>query len=95
MFMSAIVSTENAEEARYRVTGMGCTSCAAKIEKAVRSVGVEEVKVSTATQIMTLHVTDPDTQLPEIERAVAEIGYQVDRLVRAGADTATRSCRRT
>ncbi|MBO6669764.1 MAG: cation transporter [Parvibaculum sp.] len=59
---------------------MDCPSCAAKIEKAVRSVGVEAVKVSTATQVMTLHVSDPGVQLPEVERAVAGIGYRLDRL---------------
>ena len=63
---------------RYRVTGMDCASCAAKIEKAARGVGVEDVKVSTATQIMTLR-TQPG-RLAEVERAVTEIGYQLDRL---------------
>lgn len=70
-------------EARYRVTGMDCPSCAVKIEKAVRSVGVEEVKVSIATQIMTLRLPDMGAQLPDVERAVSEIGYRLDRL---GAD---------
>ena len=69
---------------RYRVTGMDCASCAVKIEKAVRSVGVENVKVSTATQIMTLHVSDPGAQLTEVERAVMGVGYRLDRL--AGPD---------
>ncbi len=79
--MSIAPSTDNAEEtARYRVTGMDCASCAAKIEKAVRSAGVENVKVSTATQIMTLHVNNPAARLPEVERAVSGIGYQLDRL---------------
>lgn len=79
--MSSPDLIHNAEEmARYRVTGMDCPSCAAKIEKAVRSVGVEAVKVSTATQVMTLHVSDPGVQLPEVERAVAGIGYRLDRL---------------
>jgi Co/Zn/Cd efflux system component/copper chaperone CopZ len=87
MGMSATASTTNAGEARYRVTGMDCRSCAAKIEAAVRSAGVEDVKVSTATQIMTLHVNDPDMELPQIERAVAEIGYQIDRLLRPAAST--------
>jgi Co/Zn/Cd efflux system component/copper chaperone CopZ len=66
--------------ARYRVIGMDCPSCAAKIEKAVRSVGVEEVKVSTATQVMTLHVSDPAAQLPDVERAVTGLGYRLDRM---------------
>lgn len=79
--MSVAPSTQNAEEtARYRVTGMDCASCAAKIEKAVRAAGVENVKVSTATQIMTLRLDHPAARLPEVERAVSGIGYQLDRL---------------
>jgi len=77
----AISRRVSAEPARYRVTGMDCPSCAAKIEKAARGVrGVEDVKVSTATQIMTLQVEDLETRLPEIERAVTDLGYQLDRL---------------
>lgn len=76
--MSATDSISTAEPIRYRVTGMDCASCAAKIEKAARGVGVEDVKVSTATQIMTLR-TQPG-RLAEVERAVTEIGYQLDCL---------------
>ena len=76
--MSATDSISTAEPIRYRVTGMDCASCAAKIEKAARGVGVEDVKVSTATQVMTLR-TQPG-RLAEVERAVTEIGYQLDRL---------------
>lgn len=79
--MSMAGSKSNAEAARYRVTGMDCPSCAAKIEKAARAVtGVAEVKVSTASQIMTLRADDPDAQLAEVERAVAGLGYRLDRL---------------
>lgn len=84
--MNIAAATEKAETERYRVTGMDCPSCAGKIEKAVRSVGVEDVKVSTATQIMTLRVDDPATRLPEVERAVAGIGYRLDRLDRPATD---------
>lgn len=65
---------------RYRVTGMDCPSCAAKIEKAVRSVGVDDVRVSIASQIMTMRPDDPNTQLAEVERVVTAIGYQIDEL---------------
>lgn len=66
---------------RYRVTGMDCTSCVAKIEKAARGVpGVKDVKVSIASQVMTIDVEDPDRQLPEVESAVAAQGYQLDRM---------------
>ena len=76
--MSATDSISTAEPIRYRVTGMDCASSAAKIEKAARGVGVKDVKVSTATQIMTLR-TQPG-RLAEVERAVTGIGYQLDRL---------------
>jgi Co/Zn/Cd efflux system component/copper chaperone CopZ len=86
MAMSVAASTNDAETARYCVTGMDCPSCAAKIEKAVRSAGVDEVKVSTATQVMTLRVDDRATRLPEVERAVTGIGYRLDRLDRPETD---------
>ena len=71
--------------------GMDCASCAAKIEGAVRKVeGVGDVKVSIASQIMTLNVDDPQTRLPAIEQAVTSLGYQLDRIGQpkvAGAET--------
>lgn len=67
--------------ARYHVTGMDCASCAAKIEGAARKVaGVADVKVSIASQIMTLEVDNPAARLPVVESAVTELGYQLDRL---------------
>lgn len=69
---------------RYRVTGMDCPSCAAKIEKAVRSVGIEDVRVSIASQIMTLRPDDPTVQLAEVERAVTSIGYQLHEVNDSG-----------
>lgn len=70
-----------AATARYLVTGMDCASCAAKIEGATRKVpGVSDVKVSIASQIMTLEVDDPAARLPIVENAVTELGYQLDRL---------------
>jgi Co/Zn/Cd efflux system component/copper chaperone CopZ len=70
-----------AATARYQVTGMDCASCAAKIEGAARKVaGVSEVKVSIASQIMTIEVDDPAARLPVVESAVTALGYQLDRL---------------
>jgi Co/Zn/Cd efflux system component/copper chaperone CopZ len=71
---------------RYHVTGMDCSSCAAKIEGAARKVeGVNDVKVSIASQIMTLEVDDPAARLPALENAVTSLGYQLDRIRQAGA----------
>ena len=65
---------------RYRVTGMDCAHDAAEIERAARGVaGVEGVKVSVATQVMTARVADV-AALPAVERAVAGIGYRLDRI---------------
>lgn len=74
-------------ETRYRVTGMDCPSCAAKIEGATRKIeGVDEVKVSIASQLMTLRVENPSIQLPAVERAVTDLGYQVARIADDGSD---------
>ena len=69
------------EIVRYRVTGMDCSSCAVKIEGAARGfAGVEAVKVSIASQVMTLKIEDAAARLPELERAVRDLGYQLDRI---------------
>ncbi len=71
---------------RYRVTGMDCSSCATKIEGAARKVpGVDDVRVSIASQEMTLRLDDKAEPLPEIERAITGLGYQLTRL-REGDD---------
>jgi len=74
---------------RYRVTGMDCLDCATKIEKAACGVtGIDDVRVSIVSQIMTLRVADSKTALPEVEQAVTALGYQVHRLgsQESGAD---------
>lgn len=54
------------ETVRYRVTGMDCSACAAKIEAAAWSISdVREPKVSIASQEMTLRTKDGTDQLPE------------------------------
>ena len=66
---------------RYRVTGMDCPSCATKIESTTRKLaGVDDVRVSIASQIMNVTVDDPQNHLPEVERAVTGLGYQLARL---------------
>lgn len=72
---------------RYQVTGMDCSSCAAKIEGAARKVeGVSDVKVSIVSQIMTLEVDNPAARLPVLEGAVTGLGYQLDRIGAPKAD---------
>jgi len=65
----------------YRVTGMDCPSCATKIEKAARSInGVADVEVSIVSQVMNLKVADAAHELPQVERAITDLGYHLDRL---------------
>ncbi|XNY09620.1 cation transporter (plasmid) [Sinorhizobium meliloti] len=71
---------------RYQVTGMDCSSCAAKIEGAARNAGVQDVKVSIASQIMTLDVDESTQRLPKIEASVQSLGYRLDRLVEVDDD---------
>lgn len=79
----------NASTARYRVTGMDCASCAAKIEGATRKVpGVNDVKVSVASQVMSLSFDAANAPLEEVERAIAELGYHLDRIDRTVAEPA-------
>lgn len=69
-----------ATEAQYRITGMDCSACAAKIETATRKIdGVNDVKVSIASQLMTLTVAEAPV-LPGVERAVMDLGYQLARV---------------
>lgn len=75
------ISAEAFETVRYRVTGMDCPSCAAKIEKTAHAItGVDEVRVSIASQMMTLRLDGPLVRLLEIERAIRGLGYQLERL---------------
>jgi Co/Zn/Cd efflux system component/copper chaperone CopZ len=74
------------EIASYRVTGMDCSSCVAKIENAARSTaGVEEVRVSLATQTMTVAVDDAIKRLPAMEGAIQALGYRLARVRPEGA----------
>ncbi|ACP27173.1 heavy metal -(Cd/Co/Hg/Pb/Zn)- translocating P-type ATPase [Sinorhizobium fredii NGR234] len=68
-------------ESRYRVEGMDCASCAAKIDTAVRRVvGVEGVSVSVSAATMTVRHAGNDDVGPAIRRKVAGLGYGLSPL---------------
>lgn len=78
--------TSTAEAVRYRVTGMDCSNCAAKIEATARSIaGVQDAKVSIASQEMTLRTEDGAAPLAEVERSITGLGYKLAR-IGAGED---------
>ncbi|OLP60901.1 ATPase [Xaviernesmea oryzae] len=67
-------------QTRFRVEGMDCASCAAKIDTAVRRhSGVADVAVSVTSGTMTIHHGDT-TDLPAIESQVTRLGYKTVRL---------------
>ncbi len=81
--------TPTTQQSRYRVEGMDCASCAAKIDTAVRRLeGVEDVSVSVTAGTMTVkHQGDPDL-LPNIAKRVTGLGYKIFPLSQGGAPAA-------
>ena len=86
--MSELVEREGAEETRsWRVSGMDCPSCVAKIEKAVsRVAGVQEVSVNLMAGTLTARL-GPGGDPASITRTVAALGY--DASPRARTDLAS------
>ena len=75
--------TDSTTQSRYRIEGMDCASCAAKIDTAVRRVpGVSDVAVSATAGTMTVH-HDAKSDLAAIEQQVTGLGYSIAPL--AGA----------
>ncbi|MGV2100573.1 heavy metal translocating P-type ATPase [Rhizobium sp. 21-4511-3d] len=64
-------------QAKYRVGGMDCASCASKIDTAIRRLpGVEDVSVSVTAGTMTVS-HDGSSDLGAIEKRVTGLGYSV------------------
>jgi len=74
--------TNTSAPIRFQISGMDCAKDAAEIERAVRAAGIasESVKVSAATHIMTLWVSEAD--LPQIEHSIAKTGYGFQRITK-------------
>ncbi|HEV7307297.1 heavy metal translocating P-type ATPase [Ensifer sp.] len=65
-------------EARYRVEGMDCASCATKIDTAVRRLsGVEDVSVSVSAGTMSVKFTDENDLSTSIVSKVGKLGYRL------------------
>ncbi|MCO6416126.1 cadmium-translocating P-type ATPase [Siccirubricoccus sp. KC 17139] len=63
---------------RYRVDGMDCPSCAAKIETAVGRVpGAEDIRVNYGTQILAFRLDEAATPRTAVEEQVRKLGYGV------------------
>lgn len=68
---------DGTSQARYRVDGMDCGSCAGKIETAIRRLpGVSDVAVSVPAGTLTVaHGATSD--LPAVEKTVKGLGYSI------------------
>ena len=79
-------------QTRFRVEGMDCASCAAKIETATRRApGIEEVSVSVTAGTMTVQ-HGPDGDLALVVKKVTSLGYKIAPLAATGP--AGRECHR-
>jgi Cd2+/Zn2+-exporting ATPase len=75
--------SDAATETRYRVEGMDCGSCAAKIDTAVRRMpGVADVAVSVTAGTLTVH-HGTGSDLASIEKKVTGLGYKLAPLTEA------------
>jgi Cd2+/Zn2+-exporting ATPase len=64
------------QRSRFRVEGMDCAACGAKVEAAVRRVdGVQDVSISVTTGAMSIN-HEPQTDSKAIAEAVNRLGYK-------------------
>jgi cation diffusion facilitator family transporter len=69
---------------------MDCSSCATKIESAARKVsGVDDVRVSIASQEMMLRLQGSAAPMPDLERTIESMGYRLTRLGEDGSKDTT------
>src|SRR4051794_22493407 len=80
---------ESVVRTRYRVSGMDCGSCAAKIETALKRIsGVQEVSVSVPAG--TVALTHHEATTPaKIAEQVAALGFGVERRDNPAGSTST------
>jgi Cd2+/Zn2+-exporting ATPase len=66
---------------QWRVEGMDCASCVAKVTKAVERVpGVSEIEVNLMAERLSLRLAPAAAQPEAVERQVVALGYRVTRL---------------
>ncbi len=71
-------NSKKTEKARIHITGMTCTTCAATIEKGLaETLGVEQAKVSFASEKASVEYDPSKVDLAKIKHAISQIGYGV------------------
>ncbi|AYD04037.1 heavy metal translocating P-type ATPase [Neorhizobium sp. NCHU2750] len=77
-----VTQDQSSNQVRYKVGGMDCASCAAKIDTAVRRMpGVRDVAVSVSAATMTVD-HDGSTDFGAVEKKIAGLGYTLRALGR-------------
>ena len=72
---------------KYKLTGVGCMKCVAKIEKNISELkGTENVKVDVNTKIMDISFDEEKISFDEIKNKLEELGYVVEREVSASEE---------
>ena len=72
---------------KYKLTGVGCMKCVAKIEKNISELkGTENVKVDVNTKIMDISFDEEKISFDEIKNKLEELGYGVEREVSASEE---------
>ncbi|WP_051273584.1 heavy metal translocating P-type ATPase [Desulfotruncus alcoholivorax] len=93
-YLSELVSPENIldkiKEAGYRpvtgrtelkLSGMSCAACAARIEKGLNKLpGVTRAAVNFATEKAVVEFNPAEIDVPQIKKAVADIGYKASEV---------------
>lgn len=70
---------------KYKVSGMDCAACVAKIETAVKRIdGVSAVKVGLQSETLTVGLVTPATSA-DVEKAVRGFGYDLSPAGAAGS----------
>ncbi|ATJ89342.1 ATPase [Acetobacter senegalensis] len=63
----------------WRITGMDCPACAAKIQKVlIRKVGLTNVELSSITETLRLNIDEKHTEKRDVEAAVKALGYGIE-----------------
>ena len=71
-------SAKKSEKAHIHITGMTCTTCAATIQKGLaKTPGVQEAKVSFASEKASVEYDPAKVNLAEIKNTISQIGYGV------------------
>lgn len=66
-------------EQTFKVEGMSCASCVARVEKSISKIeGIKNVSVNLATEKATFEIDNNLASLTQVEKAIEDAGYKID-----------------